>query len=246
MLGLNLLFHEKETVDRKRIYFYECDWKNRLKISTILRISSEIAGYDYTRRGLSYEFLRERDMAFLLSKISLKVKKNPHEAMEIVTKTWEQGHQKSVFKRGFSISSADESELVCGTSDWVLVNPKTRRIIRPQNFAHELPQSPERAGDELPTAKIAYENLHELGKVTVYRSMLDANFHVYNAVYADFVFDFLPDVARDIEHFRMNFNAEASLGDSIEIFGKQSENHAVIVGKIEAKVCFEAEVFFKS
>lgn len=46
-----------ETFERKRVAFYECDYKERFRLSEVLRLSAEIAGRDYTDKGLSHEYL---------------------------------------------------------------------------------------------------------------------------------------------------------------------------------------------
>ena len=86
----------------ERVKFYDCDYKHRMKLSTILKHSAELAGYDYTIKGFSHEFLWEKQMVFLLSRISMKIFNYPKDTDELTISTWECGKKGAVFMRGTS------------------------------------------------------------------------------------------------------------------------------------------------
>lgn len=227
--------------------FYDCDYKKRIKISTILKITAQIAGKDYTDRGVGHEFLWDRGYVFLLSRISFHIRRYLNEPEELKVSTWECGKKGAMFLRGYYVESNGE---ICidGESGWIVVNPVTRKIIRPSAFPWMMPQLDNRPVTALPIDKITCENGQHLGSHKVVFSDLDANGHVYNANYGDIALNLLPreEFERDIENFKINFVNEAVLGDEIDIFASMQDRETRILGKIEDKICFEVEILYKN
>ena len=230
------------TDDSSKLCFFDCDYKKRMKISAILKVTAEIAGKDYTDKGLDHDFLWENGYVFLLSRISLHINHYPTEPQMLDSSTWECGKKGAMFLRGYYIC-VDGEVCIDGESGWIVVNPETRKIIRPSSFPWLMPQLDDREVSALPIEKITVENEEKAGEYIVQISDLDANGHVYNANYADIAVNFLPIEIydRNVENFRINFVNEAKLGDKIEIFREISENTAKIIGKLSDKVCFETE-----
>jgi acyl-ACP thioesterase len=232
----------------ERVKFYECDHLGRFKPSAILKSASEVAGYDYTAKGLTHEFLWEHKMVFLVSQVSFKIFRNLSENTDITLRTWENGKKRAQFIRGFEIYSniSENRELaVQGMAGWILVNTDTKRIIKPADFPYPMPQR-EDILQCLGIGRIRSENLQFLGTRKVAFSDLDGNGHVYNSNYADFAMDFLPTEVfeRPIDNFRINYNSETKLGDSIDIFGEILQEKAILSGKCNGKNCFECEIMY--
>lgn len=234
------------TTDTSKLTFYECDYKKRIKISTILKITAELSGKDYNAKGLTHDFLWENGYAFLLSRISIHINRYPTEPEELFSSIWECGKKGAMFLRAYDISR-DGSVCIDGLSGWIVVNPITRKIIRPASFPWLMPQLEDRTGNALPMEKVSADHAQRVGEHVVQISDIDANGHVYNANYADIAVNFLPIEIfdRDVENFRINFVNEAKLGDTIEILREITENQAKIIGMLLDKVCFETEFIFK-
>ena len=234
------------TDDSSKLCFFDCDYKKRMKISSILKVAAEIAGKDYTDKGLGHEFLWANGYVFLLSRISLHIKKYPAEPQMLDSSTWECGKKGAMFLRGYRIS-VDGEVCIDGESGWIVVNPETRKIIRPSSFPWLMPQLEDRKVSALPIDKVTVINEEKAGEYIVQISDLDANGHVYNANYADIAVNFLPIEIydKDVKNFRINFVNEAKLGDKIEIYRELSDTEAKIIGKLPDKICFETEFIFK-
>lgn len=232
---------------KDRIKFYECDYKGRPKLSSLLKIAAELAGYDYTIKGYSHEYLWAKQMVFLLSRISLKILQYPKQQQNIVSSTWECGKKGAMFMRGTDIEDTNGNVMVSVSSGWVLVNPVTRHIYKPSAFEAEMPQLMDRAIYANSIGKIRYSELTSIGSRAVRISDLDANGHVYNATYSDIACDFLDKETyeKDIDNFRINFVSEATLGDTIEVFKDETSEKSIIIGKVNDKVCFETEFTWK-
>ena len=232
--------------DSSKVCFYDCDYKKRMKISSILKATAEIAGKDYADKGLEHEFLWENGYVFLLSRISLHINSYPTESQMLNSSTWECGKKGAMFFRGYDIC-VDGNVCVDGVSGWVLVNPETRKIIRPASFPWLMPQVMDRKINALPIDKVTIDNEVQVGEHQVKMSDLDANGHVYNANYADIAMNLLPPEVydRDVENFKINFVNEAKLGDTIKVYSEISGSIAKIIGKLPDRICFETEIMFK-
>lgn len=237
---------EKICRDSLELPFYDCDYKKRIKISTLLKITAQIAGKDYTDRGLGHDFLWENHYVFLISRVSIHIEKYATEPEILDISTWECGKRGAMFMRGYRVENNGEI-YADGESGWVVVNPETRKMLRPSSFPWQMPQIENMPVKAKPTDKIACENPKWAGEHLVKISDLDANGHVYNANYADIALNVLSpeEFERDILNFRINFVNEAILGDRVELFRMDRENITVIVGKIGDKICFETETIFR-
>lgn len=239
--------NEADFTRQYRIPFYECDYTKRMKISAILKYTAEIAGLDYTLKGFGHEVLWEKEMVFLLSRISFKVIRYPMQQEIVNVTTWECGKTGALFNRGVDITTPDGEKLISYISGWILANPITRKIYRPSHFGFNMIQDMKRPIEALPISKVTGQNLTLIGKKVVTVSDLDCNGHVYNANYADMVGDVISQQCyeKNVENYRINYINEAKLGETIEIFAEEKNNILSIIGKVNEKTCFEVEYLFK-
>lgn len=236
------------------LQFYNCDFKKRMSLAAILKETAQIAGEDYIDKGLNHKFLWENGYVFLLSKVSFEICNYPHEGDLLEISTWETGHSGPLFFRKFLIKGQNNEVFVQGGSGWVLVNPQTRKILRPNKFPWPVPiclNSNET--DFIPNfSKIAAleQNMTNMPHVyTVGVTDLDANGHVYNARYADIAANIFSagEYARDLTGFRINFSGEAKCGENIILQHECDPEKKVDVmnGFIDSNNCFECEFIWK-
>ncbi len=232
------------TTEKTRLTFADCDYKKRLKISSMLRIMAEIAGFDYENKGLGHQRLWDEGFVFLLSRISLHIEKYPKDQETITTSTWENGKKGPMFIRAYSIES-DRLCIDC-KSGWILVNPETRRIYKPSQFPYQFEQ---RLGVDLLASDVGKieHGTESVGSYKVALCDLDANGHTYNARYADIAMNAMEmcEFERDIENFRINFVSEAKFGDEISLLKSSDESKTLVTGMVGEKVCFETEFLYK-
>lgn len=240
----NMVFH-KET----KLSFSQCNQFQKLKLSELLAITSNAAVEDFNERGLSWQFLKERDFAILVSRLALRIHKMP-EANDIISiNTWEEAPNGLQLFRKYEILSQNKEKLVTGISSWLVVNPATRRIIKPEMF--NLRKTPDFSTppDSLFCGKIPQEEnaaLIEERKVRI--SDLDGNGHVNNSRYADYITDCLPETLQDkpVKDFCINYAKEAKAGQILQLFGAENkiENTFTLIGRQDQNICFESKLYF--
>ena len=238
----NCFFREDE------LFFGRCDVQHRLSLSEILLITSDTAVQDYHVRGFTYDVLKENNFAILVSRASFKINKMPMVNDMVTVRTWEEAPAGLQLSRKYEILDKDGQVLISGSSLWIVVNPESRRIVKPDQFTiRELPTT-KTEFEGIPCGKISIpENTELLDERVIRYTDLDANGHMNNSRYGSYIMDCLPEDLRskNMTNFRINYSQEATLGDKLHLFGAFSDsNKFVIVGKTDKVTCFEAELHF--
>lgn len=237
---------------RIRTYYADCDKNVRMKMSSVLHCLSDVAGIAYDSRGYDYQWLFEKGQVFLLSQVSVKMHHLPGPNEWIKVQTWEVGAKGAVFLRNYRILAEDDRLLAEAKTYWLLISPADRKVLRPRDFVGELKPVDLDCGASLPerlSVKRAELLFREEAAHTVRFSDLDLNNHVYNAKYADMVYDALPEefAARKPEEFQIHFKQEAHYGEQIQIGYHAEENDVVVAGyTAEDKLCFTAKLVYAS
>ena len=119
---------------QEELIFADCDRNQRARVSTFLSKAAAFAGYDYDARGLDHEKLYAMREVFLLSRIAMRIHRCPMAREVLDISTWENGARGAHMQRVYEL--ADQSGEVCVSirSEWILVDPETRRIMRPETF----------------------------------------------------------------------------------------------------------------
>ena len=170
-------------------------------------------------------------------------------ALQVVdVTTWEDGVKGAHMQRVYEITDR-EGLLVSVRSDWILVDPVTRHIMRPGTFtAKKLGICPKPI-DAPATRKILMprEGVEELGTRKVVWSDLDGNGHVYSGNYGDFVWDYLPaDLQEKLpREFFINYSKEAKLGQELALSGfRVGEDEYLMEATGPDGVCFTCRCVF--
>lgn len=225
------------------IRFYDCDYNGNIKVSAVLRMLADIAELDYDKKGYGHDLLWERRMVFLLSGESIRFHRRPKGNETLTLFTWERQIKGARYYRSFEASDASGAPVFSADSVWLLADPETRRILRPDSYDFHPDLHPERTPDVLPVEKLARgEEGVSIGERPVRFTDLDNNRHVYNAVYADMAFDALPFelASGPVRDFRINFTSEALPGDILSLVLCGGEGEPVVRGlKPDGSVCFE-------
>ena len=77
MSDLKEILQENSYMRQQQLIFADCDRYQRARVSTLLSIAAAVAGADYDARGLTYEKLYEMREVFLLSRIALRIHRDP-------------------------------------------------------------------------------------------------------------------------------------------------------------------------
>lgn len=246
-------FHQELTEEsysrQEELIFAECDCRRRARVGTLLSKAAAMAGYDYDARGVPYEKLYEKGEVFLLSRIALRIHRSPMAGEVVTTTTWEAGVKGAHMCRHYETRDKAGNVCVDYKSDWILVDPKTRRILRPSSFsARKLENhAPELDCPEPCKIVLPHEGLEDLGKRRVMWSDLDGNGHLYSGNYGDVIWDYLPSPYQERmpREFYLNYSKEAKLGQELALSGfRVGEDEYLMEATGPDGVCFTCRCVF--
>lgn len=233
---------------QEELTFRDCGPDQRARVSAILSKMACFAGYDYDARGLTHETLRANREVFLLSRAAVRIHDCPRAGEVLDIATWEAGVKAAHMRRNYEMTDREGRVRVSARTDWILVDPETRKILRPSSFTAKPLLNDPRPLDCPSTRKVVVpqEGREALGVRTVRWSDLDGNGHLFSGNYGDVIWDALPEDlrARTPRAFHINYSREAVLGDALTLEGRRGEEGYFVEGMGPHGPCFTALCVF--
>ncbi|MBP3579938.1 MAG: hypothetical protein J6K12_01685 [Clostridia bacterium] len=207
---------------KSRIESFDVQPNGNVKISALLKLFQKAAGDELLDTPFSFFNLARRNVAFVLTKMTLKIIKDIkiYDELEIIT------HPRKIhgatYPRDFIVKVGGETVAVA-RSMWVLLDIENRHILRPSAIADL---------GEIPTSEADLFEIEDVRRIVdqasllrtdvrdVKYSNLDMNNHLNNTYYSDFVFDCFNHNERTSDaglYLQINYKNEARLGDVLEI-----------------------------
>ena len=233
---------------QEELIFADCDRNQRARVASLLSKMATFAGYDYDARGLTHEMLYDRREVFLLSRIAVRIHDCPHARDVLTITTWENGAKAAHMQRVFEMADQTGRLCISAKSDWILVDPITRKILRPSSFtAKPLTVCPVEI--DCPEPKkivLPREGTEDLGHRIIRWSDLDGNGHLFSGNYGDIVWDALPEdlQSRVPREFYINYSKEAPLGEALRLAGFREGDTYRVEGMGPGGPCFTALCVF--
>ncbi len=248
MEGLQQRLLENGCFRQEELVFWDCDREQRMRVAAILSKMVAFAGYDYDARGLTHQVLWENREVFFLSRAAIRIHDCPHAQEVLDITTWENGAKAAHMRRAYEMRDQRGRARISARTDWILVDPITRKILRPSAFRAKPVMDSDRALDCPETKKLALPGTdrESLGSRFVRWSDLDGNGHLFSGNYGDIIWDALPEdlqvqVPRE---FYINYSREAVLGDELRLEGCRSEDGYLVEGMGPHGSCFTALCVF--
>ena len=233
---------------QEELTFWDCDREKRARVAALLSKLGAFAGYDYDARGLTHEKLWAMREVFLLSRAALRIHDCPRARDVLDITTWENGASGAHMQRVFEMTDQEGRPRVSAKSDWIMVDPLTRKILRPSSFtAKAITRCPKEIDCPEPRKIVLpKEGLEDLGTRKIRWSDLDGNGHLFSGNYGDVIWDALPE---DLQpkvpaEFYINYSREAVLGDELHLEGFRGEEGYFVEGLGPHGPCFTALCVF--
>lgn len=235
--------------DTYRLTVGNFDCLDHVLISTILDVFQDIAGKNASSYGYGYEELLAMDKVWMVLRTKYKVIKPIPEYENIIVRTWTNEPSKIDIYRHYEILDKDENLLVQGSSQWVVVDLKSRRLIKildiPQDINVILPDMP--FGVRL--KKIDDFDLSLATKVDCKTNYLDLdhNGHVNNIKYGDFIMNNIKELHNQtIDEFQIDYVHELSKDEDFSLYYVTDNKEINVIGRNDEKIFFIAKVLLKS
>ena len=242
-------------IEETYVRTYETDLRGKWRPSCLLQNLTHTASIHADHLGFDYPTLMEQDMVWVLSRLKIRFHEHPEIGQKVTIKTWPKGiQQKLFFMRDFDLRGADGRPLAVATFAWLLINPKTRRILSPSVLGGAIPDNGGVSALDEPLEKLPIPgSLAEQISVEARYSTIDLLGHVNSARYMDWVCDCFPSedyLDKQLDWLQLNYVNEIKPGERLSIAAGQDAGdplHWYIQGSNLATglKAFDAEVGWK-
>ncbi len=210
-----------EPLHRQRfpVHSYEVDTEGRLAPRALCTFLQEAAGGDAARAGYAMERLAEEGLVWVIQWMRVEVERYPRQGETLHVTTWARPFQRALARREFDVVDDSGARVAVGTSRWVVVDLRARRLARLPEFVRGCPV-PDRppALDRSPSALEPAEPADLERRFEVRRGDLDTVRHVNNTRYVEWALETVPDEVQERcqpSAFEIAFRREAVYGDAV-------------------------------
>ena len=224
--------------DKFRIVTGEVEPLAVLKPSGILDCFQTVAGIHATVLGIGLKELLKKNQAWVLMRVKYDVYKQVPKESKVVVKTWPLAVGMIDYDRDYLILDEEGNVLVKGSSKWVIMDSKNRKILRaPYNYPCECLK--DRNYDSFERIRVLFdETSNIIGTYTVRNTEIDVLGHLNNIRYADIIFEFYPCELRNLQ---IDYIKETKLGETLTIKEKISDEFTIVGGFVENELRFVAK-----
>ena len=229
-------FRNKLVVD-----IHDVDFNGVVKLSALMQYLQNAAQTQLTVNGLSYEELRRRNRAFILSKIKMEFTESVRAYEPLTAVTYPCDSRGYSFLRCYALEK-DGKTIGRAVSVWALVDTESRSLVKVNNFelgleTHE-PHNLELTRFSLPT------ELSEVGTYRVNYADTDQNRHMNNTAYPNMYSNFLPLENKRIQGISINYLNEAPANSTRRVLMAKTNEDVFYFRTVreDGKVNTEAEI----
>ena len=226
----------------------DCDFSQKLKLSSLMRMCEEISIKDTIRLHMGKEKTLDKGILWVISRMSFSIVEMPKYDAFFHLFTFPLKRQHCFFPRYYKIKNIYSKTIVEGEALWVLIDKDTRTIVDPVKNKILIKSYP--FTKDL-NVSLAYP-VKDCEKVFSYKvksSDLDLNNHMTNTRYGDLLIDLLPSTFykdKNLKSFSISFLKELNEGETIDIHYSYRDSYLFARGLVNNVKAFEAYLEFKA
>lgn len=198
----------------------ECDAEGRMPLTRVAERIIEVATEHANALGIGYAALIKKNLGWVLSRLSIEMKRFPGINEEYTVTTWIETYNRRFSERNFEFSDASGAVLGYARSVWVPMNFATRTLGDISEFgANSFPTAdlpcPIERTPRLEAAADAEQEIY-----TFRYCDLDFNRHVNTVRYIDLILNHWPLEhydAHTISRFDIIFHQECHFGETVTL-----------------------------
>jgi len=213
--------------------FGAVDRSDRLTLNTVFQFFQEAAISHAENLGVGREDMARTKQGWVLSRISVFIKKRPKYGETVTIRSWPQGWEKLFAIRNYEIKDKDDTAVISARSAWIIVDLEKRRPLRPQAIMDEMPQNENLVSltteENGAAAVIERNNLVKAAERKGLYNDIDYNGHVNNARYVQWIEDTMDfKLLENADKMRLDINYlnEILENEVIEIFSAKVDDES--------------------
>ncbi|MDA3929879.1 MAG: thioesterase, partial [Prolixibacteraceae bacterium] len=217
---------------------YHVDINRKLTLQKLCSFFQDIAGNHTVECGVGWEIMQAENVFWVLSRLKIEVTEYPEWRDEITIKTWSNGLDGLLAIRNFQVIDSSGNELVKALSSWLMVNTKTRRLVRPEGYMNDFPLCNDRLFTDNPGKIAALKEPINFDSSPVLYTETDMNQHMNNVSYIDriinsFSIDFV--TKHKLSEFEINFQKEAVPGEILNVQQQEIGNNEFLNSIVQSE-----------
>ncbi len=228
-----------------QIKWHDTDVNRIVRPSQILMYMQETANLHLKNHRCDLDQMRdERGLAFLLSRIAIRMYQPLHAHEEIDVQTWICDGQGLAFNRCFRILRQG-NVIAEAFSVWALMDLKTQKLVRSDEFAYPFSgEAPLKLDLPIRFRVPPVAEMEVAGERKIVYSDIDYNGHMNNTRYPDMLCDFIPGMTdRQVVGISLSYLHEAAFGKTLMVYRKDmDEEHVFRTIDEHGNTCLEARV----
>ncbi len=193
---------------------HDVDYNGVAKASSLMKYMQTAAQNQLTDAGLSYDELKERNKAFILSRFKMDILKPLYSYAPLTALTFPCESRGFGFMRCYALLQDDQT-VARAISMWGLIDIDSKALVPVNNFDLGL--------TVLPPMDMGFEHfvlpadLTDIGGYGVHYGDVDRNRHMNNTRYPDMYSNFLPLEGKMIRSITINYINEAQIGEKLRV-----------------------------
>lgn len=239
MTDSRLSFHYEKKFE---VLSFQIDPQGQLRWGALGDLLQEIAWKHADSKDFG-QSLFDQGFHWVLSRMSILVRKLPAWGDVITVKTAGRGINKLFALREFLVEDSDGNPLVTAMSAWLLLDSGSKRPKRPNQILPAELFPPQAEFELLPEKLVIPSTAHKSQGFLVRPSDLDMNNHVNNVSYIRWIEDYCSFSGIQFKELEINYLAEALLNESVDIcMAEEEDKRIILTGSIEDKSVFIARI----
>ncbi len=208
---------------------YECGPDGAATLPTVCNYLQEAASLNAEALAFSRSnFAAEgENISWVLTRLRVQMARFPRWEEKVRVVTWPSGGRRVAATREFELRDAAGARLGVATSEWMLIDLASRRIVAipEQVFACVQGERPPRVLGDAPFGKLRWD-CRETSGAQVFRARrgdIDLNGHVNNVHYVEWLVETVPPGAGCCTDFEIVFRSETLAGEEVRAEGVEVE-----------------------
>lgn len=204
-----------------RVRSYECGPDGKVRFSHLCNYLQETASNHAEKLGFSKKNFEHLNLTWVMTRMHVRLQSYPEWSDDITVLTFPHGMRKLKVYRDFILTHADGSPIGTATSEWMVIDVKTRHARRLPDFVETCSNTVrEPVWTDKPFSRLTFErNNSEIieKQFPVQHSHIDLNGHVNNVRYLEWMMECAPEVksGRRVSEMEVVYRAEAMYGDTV-------------------------------
>jgi medium-chain acyl-[acyl-carrier-protein] hydrolase len=232
----------------------DTDFARKLRISSLINMYIQIAWHHAEELGFGISYLHQNNLAWVLSKLHLKIDAYPEWNDTLKLVTWPKGINRLFYLRDLEVNTKSGKQVARATSEWLIIDTKTKRpkLKGPDNDVFNKNKDKHAIASLVENIDTLTGNF-ELFPLKISYSDIDLNQHLTTTRYIDWMFDtFEMDMHEKFHCTEVVLNFMREIPYGIEVSAKRNScpdknchNFEIIKNNTE-QTLFRGKIHFKS